>query len=126
VNKETQTAENLYYMDINPQAAPLSRREPAHPTTTTVPDSPDPIDPDISSTHVQAVATLNNTSTGVAESGAGSRTPKYLFASAAQLLDICQKEDLTIAQVIWENELAFRSPVEIKRGLMKRESWSHT
>jgi hypothetical protein len=50
-------------------------------------------------------------------------SPKYLFASAAQLLKICHDENMTIAQVIWENELAFRSPGEIKRGLMGRE-WS--
>jgi hypothetical protein len=32
---------------------------------------------------------------------------------------ICEETDLTIAQVVWENELAFRSSKEIKKSLME-------
>jgi hypothetical protein len=31
------------------------------------------------------------------------------------------QQDMTIAQVIWENELAFRSADEIRAGLLGRE-----
>lgn len=39
------------------------------------------------------------------------------FASAEELLSICQREQLTIAEVIQRNELTFRSEAEITRGL---------
>ena len=44
------------------------------------------------------------------------------FTSAEELLSICHREQLTIAEVIQCNELCFRSETEIARGL--DEIWS--
>ncbi|MCA9181249.1 MAG: L-serine ammonia-lyase [Planctomycetales bacterium] len=44
------------------------------------------------------------------------------FTSAEELMSICQREQLTIAEVIQCNELCFRSEAEIARGL--DEIWS--
>ena len=41
------------------------------------------------------------------------------FRNAAELLDVCTRERLTIAQVVFENERRWRSDIEIKRGLME-------
>jgi hypothetical protein len=45
--------------------------------------------------------------------------PPLLFWSAESLLDICRKENMTIAQVVWENERHYLSDAEIKRKLLK-------
>jgi len=103
VNSETQTAENLYYRDINPQDATPARRDQTHGLTE---DTPSP--------------TANTTSTErEGEQGGRSGQPRYLFSTADELNKICEDTDLTIAQLVWENELAFRSSNEIKRSLME-------
>ncbi|KAJ3409155.1 hypothetical protein HDV05_004575 [Chytridiales sp. JEL 0842] len=40
------------------------------------------------------------------------------FHNAASLLEVCEREDLTIAQVVFKNELQWRSSAEIKRRLL--------
>jgi hypothetical protein len=102
VNSETQTAENLYYRDINPKDATPARRDQTHGLTE---DTPSPL--------------------GQKEEGSRSGQPKYLFSTAGELNKICEETDLTIAQVVWENELAFRSSKEIKRSLMESKSMYH-
>ena len=42
----------------------------------------------------------------------------YPFESADELLDICERENLRIAQVMMENEQAWRPRAEIHQGLM--------
>lgn len=103
VNSETQTAENLYYRDINPQDATPARRDQTHGLTDDLPST----------------STGGPTDDG---KGGPSGQPKYLFTTAGELNAICEETDLTIAQVVWENELAFRSSTEIKRSLMESES----
>ena len=93
MNSETQTAENLYYRDINPKDATPARRDQTHGLTY---DTPSPVD-----------------SSSEKEGGGRSGQPKYLFSTAGELNKICEETDLTIAQVVWENELAFRSSKEI-------------
>lgn len=39
----------------------------------------------------------------------------YPFTSGAELLDICQKNQLSIAEVVWENEVAARNPEEVNQ-----------
>jgi hypothetical protein len=57
------------------------------------------------------------------ETSGPSGQPKYLFSTADELNTICEETDLTIAQVVWENELAFRTSDEIKSSLMESESY---
>jgi hypothetical protein len=99
VNSETQTAENLYYRDINPKDATPARRDQTHGLTEDTPS------------HIN--------SSSQKEDDGRSGQPKYLFSTAGELNKICEETDLTIAQVVWENELAFRSSKEIKRSLME-------
>jgi hypothetical protein len=119
VNKETQTAENLYYRDINLDNAAPSRRNQTHRASSPsieVPQIPGP-------SEETPVAPL---SASIHDLGApspdSSRQLPHLFATAAELHEICMKYNLTIAQVVWENELVFRSEDEIRAGLLKRTS----
>lgn len=41
------------------------------------------------------------------------------FHNAAELLAVCTRENMTIAQVVFENERRWRSDVEIRRGLLE-------
>lgn len=102
MNSETQTAENLYYRDINPQDATPARRDQTHGLNNDLPCS-----------------TSSDKQKG--EEGKRDGQPRYLFTTAEELNKICEEMDLTIAQVVWENELAFRSSKEIKRSLMESE-----
>ncbi|KAK1925700.1 serine dehydratase alpha chain-domain-containing protein [Papiliotrema laurentii] len=103
VNEATQTAENLYYRDIDPSNAEPSRRDQhTHP-------SPAP---------VSAIAGPESTVEELPEPKP-SGTPPYLFSTASSLIEYCRSHNLTIAQVVWENELAFRTEDEIREGLAK-------
>ncbi|ORX37449.1 serine dehydratase alpha chain-domain-containing protein [Kockovaella imperatae] len=119
VNKETQTAENLYYMDIHPSNAEPSRRDQTHgqaaPSPTSPPPAPLPL----------LLASPNATDTPASPQEVDPAVPivpgqpPYLFATAAQLLEICREQNMTIAQVVWENERAFRTESEIRENTMK-------
>jgi hypothetical protein len=113
VNKETQTAENLYYRDINPEDAAPSRRNQTHSVATTRTGVPH-IGPEPAPTEPTSKATGSS-------QARRSGQPPYLFATAAELHRICVEKNMTIAQVVWENELAFRSASEIRAGLMNRK-----
>ena len=106
MNKETQTAENLYYRNIDPSDAAPARRDQNHglPSVEIQPLRHDPTSSD-------APAPLPDPPSAKGQ-------PPYLFATSAQLLDICRDQNLTIAQVIWENELAFRPASAIRKGLL--------
>ncbi|MFC8922126.1 L-serine ammonia-lyase [Cellulosimicrobium sp. NPDC057127] len=41
----------------------------------------------------------------------------YPFANAAELLDLCDREGLPVAQVAWENEIALRPAAEVEAGV---------
>src|SRR5690606_15945086 len=43
----------------------------------------------------------------------------YPFQHAADLLRICKAEGLSISQIMWENEKAWRSEADIRSGLLK-------
>lgn len=47
-------------------------------------------------------------------------SPLFTFTTAAELHRLCVENNMTIAQVVWENEKAFRTEDEIKAGLLKR------
>lgn len=48
----------------------------------------------------------------------GTEVP-FPFKTCAELMAICKKEGLTIAEVMWKNELTWRSEKEIEEGLME-------
>jgi L-serine dehydratase len=51
---------------------------------------------------------------------AGPETPVPLpFRTGAELLDICERKNLPISDVMWRNELATRSPEQIRAGLLE-------
>jgi L-serine dehydratase len=43
----------------------------------------------------------------------------YLFGNAAQMVEICKNKNMTIAELMMENEKAWRSPEETRKGLLK-------
>lgn len=114
VNQETQTAENLYYMGIDKEDVSASRRDMAHGL-----DQPD------ANSNLIASGAEGEAGSPAGETAASSRSgkPPFLFATAAELHRICVEQDMTIAQVVWENELAFRSSAEIRSGLLRCESY---
>lgn len=45
--------------------------------------------------------------------------PPMPFATGADLLDLCDKHNLSIAQIVWENERHYLSDEEIREKLLK-------
>jgi L-serine dehydratase len=43
---------------------------------------------------------------------------RYPFNSADELLALCKKNKMTIAELVWENERAWRSDEEIRKGIL--------
>ncbi|KAL7419223.1 hypothetical protein Q5752_006060 [Cryptotrichosporon argae] len=122
VNSATQTAENLYYRDLHPEDAAAGRREQAGAAADGGPGTG-------AGTRKGTEVMTDGLEDGAAEVdrdgayGDDGKTrltgrPKYLFATAEELLDICRRENLTIAQVVWENEAAFRTDAQIRAGLL--------
>jgi hypothetical protein len=120
VNKETQINENLYYMDVKSSNAGARRSQSHHnvkeKTVDTVPAIGDGSAMD---EPLEVVEKPGDASVDCAH--ATRARPPYLFATAEELFDICEKHNLTIAQVVWENERTFRSDEEIEEGLLHRE-----
>ncbi|TXT10642.1 hypothetical protein VHUM_02147 [Vanrija humicola] len=107
VNKETQTAnQNLYYRETHAEDATPARRDQGQGFATA-----DGLLPAITDGKGDGNA-------AEIEGKAEHKSLPYIFATAEELLAICEREDLTIAQVVWENERAFRSEAEIEAGLM--------
>ncbi|KIM32812.1 hypothetical protein M408DRAFT_62316 [Serendipita vermifera MAFF 305830] len=91
VNEETKLDENLYYMGIDKDKVDPSRR---------------------SQTHGLDEATDNPSSTGASQ-------PPYLFKSGDTLLAMTQKHNMTIAQLVYDNELHYLSEEQIHTKLMR-------
>ncbi|KAK4687235.1 L-serine dehydratase, partial [Tremellales sp. Uapishka_1] len=111
VNEKTQTAENLYYKDIVSDDAPASRKDQTHTH-----DASDVLplleftQPDDSILAQKGIPPATREKDG---------NLRHVFSTAEELQDICLQHNLTISQVVWENELAFRSAPEIRNSLMK-------
>lgn len=116
INEETQTAENMYYMGIDKEDVEASRKDQTHGMEQA----------DASDGGQLLLPEIGVGSAGKQTAGGGTRTsgtelsgrPPFLFATAEELNRICLEQDMTIAQVVWENELAFRSADEIRAGLL--------
>lgn len=118
MNSETQTAENLYYRDLNPQNATPARRDQTHGQAISDSSSEDL---PVASSSSNRASKEDGDGDGKGDLGGRSGQPAYLFSTAGELNRLCEDKDFTIAQVVWENELAFRSADEIKRSLMESE-----
>ena len=105
MNEDTQTAENMYYMQTDREDAEPSRRSLDHSSSSTAVASASHSAPPLGVDEVEHTG-----------------QPPYLFTTAGELHQICLEHDLTIAQVIWENERAFRSATQIREGLLRRLS----
>ncbi|NEP14926.1 MAG: L-serine ammonia-lyase [Symploca sp. SIO2C1] len=58
----------------------------------------------------------------------------YRFRSAAQLIELCEQNNLSISQLMWENEKCWHSEEEVRQGLLHiwevmqacvRNGWKH-
>lgn len=107
VNRETQMDENMYYMQTRTKDAMDSRRhvDDAHE------DAALPAPEGLQKKEQAEVPETNKQQR--------DHKPRLLFASAEELYAICKEHNLTIAQVVWENERAFRSDDEIAAGLLQ-------
>ncbi|KAJ7695149.1 serine dehydratase alpha chain-domain-containing protein [Mycena rosella] len=99
VNDKTKVDENLFYKGVDKKAVHGARLHQIHP----------PLDPGVS-----AVAASASDSTSVEESADQSSTepqeelgPPYPFSSGNTLLELTKKHNMTIAQIVWDNEKAF-------------------
>lgn len=124
VNEATELqGENLYYKQIRKADADAARREPAAKAAT---------DADLSATAAAEPASLPHpdappqspspgpspTPPPTTEVKRKSAEPPMLFSSAQSLLHLCEKNNMTIAQLVWENERHYYTDYEIKTKLL--------
>ncbi|CEQ39021.1 SPOSA6832_00521, partial [Sporobolomyces salmonicolor] len=115
VNERTQVDENLYYRGIHKQSVDHARRDQTHGLPRDklllagdmLPEPP---------------ASSKATDEGEKKEGEekmGSKAPPFLFRNAQGLLNMTQQNNLTIAQLVWENERSYLSDAEISHNLLK-------
>ncbi|GAA5824056.1 hypothetical protein JCM11251_001503 [Rhodosporidiobolus azoricus] len=127
VNEKTQVDENLYYRGISKSTVDHSRLDQTHglspselggdsasPSSVSLP-SPS------SSSDALPLVQVNGQDTSVISSPIRGKSPHppFLFRDAAGLLKMTQKHNLTIAQLVWENERHRLTDDEISSELMK-------
>ncbi|BGP40041.1 hypothetical protein JCM10449v2_003999 [Rhodotorula kratochvilovae] len=113
VNEQTQVDENLYYRGIKKSDVDHTRRDQSHGLP---PDALLHVDAALPAPSSDAVAAVAEAAQAGTE---GSKPLPYLFRNAAGLLRLTQKHNLTIAQIVWENERSYLSDAEISEGLLK-------
>ncbi|GAA6015043.1 hypothetical protein JCM11491_001638 [Sporobolomyces phaffii] len=130
VNERTQVDENLYYRSIKKNEADHSRRDQTHglpasqlvnvgslPAPLPNVEATDNIDEPFTARDVQEEEADKAGDEG--EGGGTNNVPPYLFRNANGLLNMTRQHNLTIAQLVWENERAFRSDQEIHETLLR-------
>ncbi|KAK4049106.1 hypothetical protein OIO90_005576 [Microbotryomycetes sp. JL221] len=110
INERTQVDENLYFRAVNKQDAPQSRRDQTHGlgNVAALPS------PDESST---SSSNQGTTKFDDSPSKPDVKPPPFLFRDAQGLLKLTRQQNLTIAQLVWENELSFRTSEQVSQGL---------
>ncbi|KAM0749299.1 L-serine ammonia-lyase [Meredithblackwellia eburnea MCA 4105] len=103
VNNRTQVDENLYYRETNKDDASKARRDQSHGIGAGTP----------------LLAAPGEEDGAKAEGSQKAKQPPYLFRNAQGLLMMTQQHNLTIAQLVWNNELAFMTPQQISDNLLK-------
>ncbi|GAA5829702.1 hypothetical protein JCM3766R1_001270 [Sporobolomyces carnicolor] len=123
VNERTQVDENLYYRSIKKDDADHSRRDQTHglPRAQLLDVSTALPSPDVANSGETFNST--NAASRAAEFGADetkkeTHVPPFLFRNANGLLNMTRQHNLTIAQLVWENERAFKSDEEINDALL--------
>ncbi|KAF5369230.1 hypothetical protein D9757_010038 [Collybiopsis confluens] len=99
VNEKTKVDENLFYKGVDKSAVPPARLHQSHSLTEPAYFSPSIADsasaPETSDTDSPVVAQLENTG------------PPYPFESGNSLLALTRKHNMTIAQIVYDNEKSF-------------------
>ncbi|KAJ7814649.1 serine dehydratase alpha chain-domain-containing protein [Mycena leptocephala] len=112
VNDKTKVDENLFYMGVDKKAVHAARLHQIHappeleatPATATS-DAPAP-----STEHVLPES----------EQEPGSQTIPYPFSSGNSLLELTKRHNMTIAQIVWDNERSFGySDEEVHAKIMR-------
>ncbi|GAA5928867.1 uncharacterized protein JCM15063_003989 [Sporobolomyces koalae] len=119
VNERTQVDENLYYRAIKKDQADHSRRDQTHglhpSELLNVGSLPAPA-PLINASPAPSETPV---SANEKESRQDANVPPFLFRNANGLLNMTRQHNLTIAQLVWENERAFKTDQEIEDELAK-------
>ncbi|GAA6059265.1 hypothetical protein JCM10212_006658 [Sporobolomyces blumeae] len=140
VNDRTSVDENLYYRSIKKSEVDHSRRDQSHglpadqlvkidPSIRTI-EGPLPVNPETDSAGLESSGSGSSIvaeraqeasveAAKEAEQATSNHVPPYLFRNAQGLLTMARQNNLTIAQLVWENERAFKSDDEITEGLLK-------
>ncbi|KAE8189469.1 hypothetical protein CF328_g6273 [Tilletia controversa] len=108
-------AENLFYKEIRRSDGHGDRRSGPEPHPSSA-SSVSALPPPPSST--DSPASSATPSDGPAEQGKGS-TPPYPFHDAASLLALTRKHNLTIAQIVYQNERHWYTDEEIQSKLLR-------
>lgn len=115
VNKDTQfSRENLYYKQIDKKGASAVRLEPFQPAPTSqlLLESQSQNDSEaVKDSKAEIVDTKDSTS--------GPSQPPLPFHNGDSLLELTRKHNLTIAQIVFNNERQFLSASEIRANLIK-------
>ncbi|KAL8276426.1 hypothetical protein RQP46_011178 [Phenoliferia psychrophenolica] len=103
VNEQTQVDENLYYRSTNKDDASTARRDQTHGLES------------------KALAAPGEEPTEKPKEKKTDKMkqPPYLFRNAQGLLMMTQQHNLTIAQLVWNNERSYMSSQEISDSLLK-------
>ncbi|CAE6487791.1 unnamed protein product [Rhizoctonia solani] len=102
VNEKTKVDENLFYKGVYKHKV-----EPARLSQTHGQDLPSTIDtPGPSITSEELLSSSQS-------------QPPYLFHNGASLLEMSRKHNKTIAQLVYDNELHYLTPVEIRKKILK-------
>ncbi|KDN36912.1 hypothetical protein RSAG8_10531, partial [Rhizoctonia solani AG-8 WAC10335] len=107
VNEKTKVDENLFYKGVHKHKVDPAR---------------------LSQTHGQDLPLLTVDAPGSETKGENPRPappsasqsqPPYLFHNGASLLEMARKHNKTIAQLVYDNELHYLTPVEIRKKILK-------
>ncbi|EUC59742.1 L-serine dehydratase [Rhizoctonia solani AG-3 Rhs1AP] len=101
VNEKTKVDENLFYKGVHKHKV-----DPARLSQTHGQDLPHAID-DGSKTEGETPLSHSQSQ------------PPYLFHNGASLLEMARKHNKTIAQLVYDNELHYLTPVEIRKKILK-------
>ncbi|KAM0787832.1 hypothetical protein ACM66B_003886 [Microbotryomycetes sp. NB124-2] len=107
INERTQVDENLYFRAVNKEDAPQSRRDQAHGLgkLAALPSPASEVD--------------SSAATGDSPSKPDVKPPPFLFRDAQGLLKLTRQQNMTIAQLVWENELSFKTSEQVSEGLLR-------
>ncbi|KAF9517753.1 hypothetical protein BS47DRAFT_439273 [Hydnum rufescens UP504] len=108
VNEKTKIDENLFYKGVDKSRVAPARLSQAHGMDSTL-------------TGLLQPSPVQNSDSSPESSSDPykSSQPRYLFHSGDSLLALTRKHNLTIAQLVYENELHYLSPDEIHDKLFK-------